>query len=107
VQKWRPDPIFRQTSGGYTLTASAPRTHLPPGLHDPAWPLTEAAQHTPTGGGPLRAQYERIAKRRGSKIARVAVARQSLTLCYYGLRDGEIRCPTNQPAENDELAEAA
>jgi transposase len=56
------------------------------------WALCEAAQHTPTGGGPLRAQYERIAKRRGSKIARVAVARQILTLCYYGLRDGEIRC---------------
>ena len=39
-----------------------------------------------------RAQYERITKRRGSKIARVAIARQILTLCYYGLRDGEIRC---------------
>ena len=34
------------------------------------WALCEAAQHTPTGGGPLRAQYERIAKRRGRKIAR-------------------------------------
>ena len=34
------------------------------------WALCEAAQHTPTGGGPLRAQYERIAKRRGSKIAK-------------------------------------
>ena len=73
------------------------------------WALTEAAQHTPTGGGPLRAQYERIAKRRGRKIAKVAVARQILTLCYYGLRDGEIRCLTNQPDidHDDELAEAA
>ena len=71
------------------------------------WALTEAAQHTPTGGGPLRAQYERIAKRRGSKIARVAIARQILTLCYYGLRDGEIRCLTNHPTDNDELADAA
>ena len=71
------------------------------------WALCEAAQHTPTGGGPLRAQYERIAKRRGSKIARVAVARQILTLCYYGLRDGEIRCLTSHPADTDELAEAA
>jgi transposase len=70
------------------------------------WALCEAAQHTPTGGGPLRAQYERIAKRRGSKIARVAVARQILTLCYYGLRDGEIRCLTKQPA-TDDLADAA
>ena len=72
------------------------------------WALCEAAQHTPTGGGPLRAQYERIAKRRGSKIARVAVARQILTLCYYGLRDGEIRCLARQPTNpNDELADAA
>jgi hypothetical protein len=52
----------------------------------------EAAQHAATGGGPLREQFERIAKRRGRKVARVAVARQILTLCYYGLRDGEIRC---------------
>ena len=70
------------------------------------WALCEAAQHTPSGGGPLRAQYERIGKRRGSKIARVAVARQILTLCYYGLRDGEIRCLSKQPATKD-LAEAA
>ncbi len=70
--------------------------------------LCEAAQHTPTGGGPLRAQYERIAKRRGSKIARVAIARQILTLCYYGLRDGEIRCLAHQPNDvNEELADAA
>jgi transposase len=72
------------------------------------WALCEAAQHTPTGGGPLRAQYERIAKRRGPKIAKVAIARQILTLCYYGLRDGEIRCLTRQPTDIDnELAEVA
>jgi transposase len=77
------------------------------------WALTEAAQKIPTGGGPLRAQYDRIAKRRGSKIAKVAVARQILTLCYYGLRDGEIRCLKHQPIDdhddyaNQELAEAA
>ena len=56
------------------------------------WALVEAAQHTPTGGGPLRAAYERIAKRRSKQVAKVAVARKILTLCYYGLRDGEIRC---------------
>jgi transposase len=72
------------------------------------WALTEAAQKIPTGGGPLRAQYERIAKRRGSKIAKVAVARQILTLCYYGLRDGEIRCLARQPSDvDDEPAVAA
>ena len=56
------------------------------------WALVEAAQHAPTGGGPLRQGYERIAKRRGKQVAKVAVARKILTLCYYGLRDGEIRC---------------
>ena len=56
------------------------------------WALVESAQMAATGGGPLRASFERIAKRRGRKIAKVAVARKILTLCYYGLRDGEIRC---------------
>jgi transposase len=56
------------------------------------WALVEAAQQTSTGSGPLRDRFERVAKRRGRKIAKVAVARAILTLCYYGLRDGEIRC---------------
>ena len=56
------------------------------------WALVEAAQTNVTGGGPLRETYERIRKRRGNKIAKVAVARRILTLCFYGLRDGEIRC---------------
>jgi hypothetical protein len=34
----------------------------------------------------------RIAKRRSVMIARVAAARKLLTLVFYGLRDGEIRC---------------
>jgi len=46
------------------------------------WAVIEAATHVPTRGGPLRQQFERIAKRRGRKVARVAVARQILTLCY-------------------------
>jgi hypothetical protein len=54
--------------------------------------LVEAAQKACQGGGPLRQDFERIAKRRGRKIAKVAIARKLLTLCYYGLRDGEIRC---------------
>jgi transposase len=56
------------------------------------WALVEAAQKACQGGGPLRHDFERIAKRRGRKIAKVAIARKILTLCYYGLRDGEIRC---------------
>jgi transposase len=44
------------------------------------------------GGSVLDAQYQKIAKRRGKNKARVALARKVLTLVYYGLRDGEIRC---------------
>jgi len=44
------------------------------------------------GGAPIEASYRAIAARRGNKIARVAAARKLLTLVYYGLRDGEIRC---------------
>jgi transposase len=62
------------------------------------WALVEAAQKAVEGGGPLRAAFERIAKRRGRKIAKVAVARRMLTLCFYGLRDGEIRS-LNLPGE--------
>jgi transposase len=34
----------------------------------------------------------RVGARRGRNIGRVAAARRLLTLVYYGLRDGEIRC---------------
>ena len=44
------------------------------------------------GGSRLRDDFHRIAERRGKNKARVAVARKLLTLVYYGLRDGEIRC---------------
>jgi transposase len=50
------------------------------------------------GGPHLAAQFHRLADRRGKNKARVAIARRVLTLAYYGLRDGEIRCLT-QPAE--------
>ena len=44
------------------------------------------------GGNRLHQDFHRIAERRGPNKARVAVARKLLTLVYYGLRDGEIRC---------------
>jgi hypothetical protein len=44
------------------------------------------------GGPKLQQDFDRIADRRGKNKARVAVARKLLTLIYYGLRDGEIRC---------------
>jgi transposase len=44
------------------------------------------------GGNKLAADYRAIAERRGKNKATVAIARKVLTLVYYGLRDGEIRC---------------
>ncbi len=55
------------------------------------WAAIEAAQRH--HGGPMQETFTRIAERRDStKIVRVALARKILTLVYYGLRDGEIRC---------------
>ncbi|MDQ3543940.1 MAG: IS110 family transposase, partial [Actinomycetota bacterium] len=54
------------------------------------WAAVEAAQKT---GDFLKVDFHRIAERRNNrKIARVAVARKIVTLVYYGLRDGHIRC---------------
>jgi transposase len=50
------------------------------------------------GGTRLQCDFRRIAERRGKNKARVAVARKLLTLVYYGLRDGEIRCVADQQA---------
>jgi transposase len=44
------------------------------------------------GGAAIAAAFTRIATRRGVMIARVAAARKLLSLIFYGLRDGEIRC---------------
>jgi transposase len=55
------------------------------------WAAVEAVARY-QGGPPIRDAYRRIAAMRGNKIARVAAARRLLTLVYYGLRDGHIRC---------------
>jgi transposase len=55
------------------------------------WALIEAVSRD-HGGPALAGGFRRIAARRGTNTARVAVARKVLTLVYYGLRDGEIRC---------------
>ena len=55
------------------------------------WAAIEAISKI-RGGPKLKADYHRIADRRGVNIARTAVARKLLTLVYYGLRDGELRC---------------
>jgi len=55
------------------------------------WAAVEAVARY-RGGAPIRDTYQRIAERRGTNIARVAAARKLLTLVFYGIRDGEIRC---------------
>jgi transposase len=61
------------------------------------WAATEAVARY-HGGQPIRPAYKRIADRRGKMIARVAAGRKLLTLVYYGLRDGEIRCLATKEA---------
>jgi transposase len=55
------------------------------------WAVIEAVSRY-HGGPRLAGDFRRIAERRGTNKARVAVARKVLTLVYYGLRDGQIRC---------------
>jgi transposase len=55
------------------------------------WAAVEACARY-HGGAPVEPAYERIAQRRGKKIARVAAGRRLLTLVFYGMRDGAIRC---------------
>ena len=57
------------------------------------WAAIEAVgNYRAKGNEKLREDYRRIAERRGKYKARVAVARKLLTLVFYALRDGEVRC---------------
>jgi transposase len=51
--------------------------------------LVEAAWQAVRGPGPLRAFYERVARRRGVHIAAVAVARKLAVIVWHLLRRGE------------------
>jgi transposase len=51
--------------------------------------LVEAAWQAVRGPGPLRAFYERLARRRGNHIAAVAVARKLAVIVWHLLRRGE------------------
>ncbi|WP_055628889.1 IS110 family transposase [Streptomyces hirsutus] len=58
------------------------------------WAAVEAVQRAPENT-PMRVHRDRIEARRGVEarsIAKAAAARKLLTLVYYGLRDGEVRC---------------
>jgi transposase len=51
------------------------------------WAMVESASRPYLKDRGLRGFRDRIARRRGKKIAKVALARRLLTLCYYALRD--------------------
>jgi transposase len=65
------------------------------GNHLVRWAAVEAVQRVHLG--PLASKKARLVVKRGTNIAKVAVARELLTLVYYGLRDGHIRCLTTTP----------
>ena len=51
------------------------------------WAMVESASRPNLKDPVLRGFRDGIARRRGAKIAKVALARRLLTLCYYALRD--------------------
>ena len=75
------------TPGERTSDAHTRRGHITKqGSRWLRWMLVEAAT-TAVRDPDLGCFTARIAQRRGPKIARVALARRLLTLCYYALRD--------------------
>ena len=66
----------------------------------PRWALIEAIQRIPKDSM-IGAAKDAIIARRGKEaknIAKVAAARRLLTLVFYGMRDGQIRCLAKPPA---------
>ncbi len=64
------------------------------------WAAVEAIQRAPSGTL-MRRQFDNILTHRGTSarnIAEVATARKLLTLVFYGLREGEIRCLASKEA---------
>jgi transposase len=64
------------------------------------WALIEAIQRIPRDSV-IGGVKDAIIARRGKEarnIAKVAAARRLLTLVYYGMRDGQIRCLSRPPA---------
>jgi transposase len=82
------------TPGERTSDAHTRRGHITKqGSRWLRWMLVEAAT-TAVRDPDLGRFTARIAQRRGPKIARVALARRLLTLCYYALRDKMAAVPT-------------
>ena len=67
------------------------------------WAVTEAIQRQPAGSRPRQVK-DAITARRGKEaknIAKIAAARELLTLVFYGMRDGRVRRldpPRTRPA---------
>jgi transposase len=59
------------------------------------WAVTEAIQRQPAGSRPREVKDAIIARRgkEAKNIAKIAAARELLTLVFYGMRDGHIRRP--------------
>jgi transposase len=57
------------------------------------WAVTEAIQRQPAGSRPRQVKDAIIARRgkQAKNIAKIAAARELLTLVFYGMRDGRIR----------------
>ena len=65
------------------------------------WAVIEAIQRVPRDCV-IGSVKDAIIARRGKEaknIAKVAAARQLLTLIFYGLRDGQIRCLSQSPGQ--------
>ncbi len=65
------------------------------------WALVEAIQRIPKDSV-IGGAKDAIIARRGKEarnIAKVAAARRLLTLVFYGLRDGQIRCLSKASAD--------
>jgi hypothetical protein len=65
--------------------------------------LAQAIQHLLRRDGSIRAWYQRIKRRRGSKVARVAVMRRTATILWRMLSTGE---PWRSGRAGSELPEA-
>src|SRR5271165_2191423 len=57
------------------------------------WAVTEAIQRQPAGSRPRQVKDAIIARRgkEAKNIAKIAAARELLTLVFYGMRDGRVR----------------
>ena len=56
------------------------------------WAAVKAVPRKAKQGGDFKATYERVRGAPGPQHRQSGGGRKGLTLVYYGLRDGEIRC---------------